>query len=663
MPLEFAPTRIALVVSLLVALGYLWYAEGRGRWVALVEDRLLYGVPWGTLVTVAILVAFYAVVQGGVRSWSEPLTLPFITWSYFYPTGLFTAGFAHGTPGHLASNTAGTLALAPIAEYAWGHYPPSSDRRTRTDGGSNVAADGEGTSLLARPWVRAVVVFPAALLVAAVLTAVFALGPGLGFSGAVFAIAGFAVVSYPLTTVVAVVVTTALQTLYQALTQPVVRETLEVGPPSPPGWAGVGFQAHLLGFLLGVLVGIALLRRRGRSPAGDRVFVGVVLFGMAQSLWLLVLTGDDVFYLYQGAGIVMLLALAVATTVAVAGSDRPIPPTFSRLSRRVPSREQLARGWLLVLAVVFLVGIVGAFLDDFSPVLTIAPLAVVVALLALPALPAVVPDRWLSSPVSRRGVAVGCLLAFTVVVVAPSVPLNLLVVGDDAVPGDGEVEVGGYAVTYEQNATAGQTPVIDPGPIPDPELDDDEEDDSEPDELEDAADDPFATQQSGVIVVNDDREIWTVGVRDSLLEHDREATVVVGGIGWQETVAVSRSGWDVIGNESSYAVDLETGADAVDADGGEAVRSFASEPIEAEVRVDGHTIAIEPGDGAGDAFELRVVADGEVVGTADIPAVNETATVGDLEFDTEAVGDVDRLYASADATDTEALIAERETDG
>lgn len=42
---------------------------------------------------------------------------------------------------------------------------------------------------MARPVVRALVVFPGVLLVTAFVTALFSLGPGLGFSGVVFAIA------------------------------------------------------------------------------------------------------------------------------------------------------------------------------------------------------------------------------------------------------------------------------------------------------------------------------------------------------------------------------------------------------------------------------------------------------------------------------------------
>jgi membrane associated rhomboid family serine protease len=385
------PVQVALVATIVAAVGFAWYAADRERWGSILEARFIYGVPWGTLVTVGIVVAFYLLAQGGFEHWGEPLTYPFITWSYLYPTGWLTAGIAHGSPEHLVSNMAGTLALAPIAEYAWGHY-------AQPDRGRDAAGP------LARPWVRAVVVFPAALLASAYFTAFFSLGPGLGFSGAVFAIAGFALVNYPLVTVVGVLATSGLQLLYEALTQPVVRETVGRGPPAPPEWAGIGFQAHLLGFLVGALVGIALLRRRRRRPAVLRVFLATLLFGFAQALWLLVWTaGDDSFVLYRGAGAAFVVLLAIVLSVGVAGNNRPVPNPLSPSTWR-----RLAVGWLGALSVAFVAGTAITVRGELPLVLSIGSLLLLVGLAALPALPPVVPDQWLSSPVSRRQTASSC---------------------------------------------------------------------------------------------------------------------------------------------------------------------------------------------------------------------------------------------------------------
>ncbi|WP_246999384.1 rhomboid family intramembrane serine protease [Halosolutus gelatinilyticus] len=585
--MPITPTQVAVFVTILVAVGFLWRIGG-GRWRSLAEDRLLYGVPWGTLVTVAIVVAFYSLAQAGLRDWSDPVTLPYVTWSYFYPTGLLTAGIAHGSPGHIASNMAATLAFAPIAEYVWSHYAPS-----RRSGGPGSASGASGTGdrsggdgLLARPWIRAVVVFPGMLLAAAFLTSTFGLGPGLGFSGAVFAIVGFAVVTYPIAAVLAAVAASALQTLYLALSEPVLRETISTGPPEPPAWAGIGFQAHLLGFLLGVLCGAVLLRRRNVRPPAQRVFFATLLLGLVQSLWLLVWIGEnDTFVLYRGAGVAFVLVLTMAVTVAIAGSDRPLPGPLSIATRILPAR--------------------------------------------------------VSAGQIRRGAVLAILLSVTVLVALPSVPLNLFVVGADAVPGSGGVDVGGYTVTYEEDAASGQRPIVDPGDL------DEEEAVLQP-------------TQDGLIVVNSDREIWTVAERADVIAHDGTASVELGGIGWRETVEAERTGWDVVGNESAYAVDL-----TVD---GETTRSFATDPIRAGVTIDGRAIAVVATD---DDFRLRVLdADnGSVVGETLIPEVGETGSVGAIEFSTEELendsgdggnGDDPTVRVFASSNGTEVLVAERE---
>lgn len=614
-----SPTQIVLLLALGAALGFVWYYEGRGRWRSRFDDRFLYGIPWGTLVTITVVVLFYLLAQGGVRNWSEPVTLPFVTWSYFYPTGLVTSGIAHGSPQHLASNMAGTLAFAPIVEYAWSHYPPGDAEST----GQESRSDSSG-GLLARPWIRAVVVFPLLLFGIAFVTALFSFGPGLGFSGAVFALLGFAVVTYPLSTVVAVVVGTVFGTLYNALSEPVVREVVETGTPAPPAWAGIAFQAHLLGFLLGVALGIGLLWRRGWRPTTQRVFFATLLVGIAQSLWLLASPGgDDVFFLYRGAGVVFVLLLTILVTVAVTGSDRPLPSVLGRFDR-VPTRRQLAALWLglVVLGGVFIAG--GAVVTGQPLAISVVPIALLTTLLALPAIPPLAPDRWVTSPVSRRRTAVVGLLVLTLLVALPSLPISLVTLGDDPVPGSGGVEVGDYTVTYEENATSAQRPAIDLG-----------------------GDDLLASQQTGVIVVSETRQLWTIGVREEVLEFEGNNTAVVGGIGWRETVHAERTGWDVVGNDTAYAVDLELD--------GETTRSFVSDPVQAEARIDGRTLALVPTD---DAFLVRVSEDGSRIGETPVPSVGETASVGELQFSTERSSDGVRVLA--ETADTRLMIAEHE---
>lgn len=493
-----SPTQVLVLVALVGAIAYLWYVDGRDRWYAVASDRLLYGVPWGTAVSLLGVTSFYLFVQRGLWHWSEPLFLPFVSWSYFYPTGMLTAGIAHASPSHFLSNFAAALTLGPIAEYAWSHYAPerrgsdgdegSDDERSgaETSGDSGSGDDGSdditrpsaigfGVSVLDRPWVRAVVVFPIALFVVAYVTSVLSLGPSLGFSGAVFALAGFAVVTYPLASVVAILGARAIGRLFDAVAEPVVRGTVETGPPAPPSWAGVAFQAHFVGFLIGVLLGLALLHWTDRRPSPGRIFLATLLFGMVQGLWLIVLRGgQDVYLLYQGVGVAGLLVLTTLITAAVAGDDADEP----RL-------QQLA---------------------GFRPV--------------------------------RLGVTV-VLVAVTVLVVLPSPFAGLTIVDsyDEHEPALEGVTVEDYTVTYAENEPIGSRFPFE------------------------ASGDQSRGTASGVIVASPDREIWTVATNERLLAHYGEATVAVGDVGWHESVTVERSGWELSSGETAYAVDVAADGD------------------------------------------------------------------------------------------------------
>lgn len=590
--LPITPSQALLLVTLVGALAYVWYVGGRGRWHALASERLLYGVPWGTLLTVSIVVAFYLFAQGGLGHWREPLYLPYVSWSYFYPTGLLTAGVAHASPEHLLSNVAATLALGPIAEFAWSHYAPASSASEEdaaeesddsgaegaprepsagagqsedppehvTDGG--VRSVGLGVAVLDRPWVRAVVVFPVVVLVVSYVTSMLSLGPSLGFSGAVFAIAGFALVTYPTASLIGILVGSSIGTLYSAFAEPVVRGTVETGPPRPPSWAGVAFQAHFLGFLIGVLLGLAVLHYTDRRPGPTEIFLATLLFGLVQGLWTIVLDGgQDVFLLYRAVGVAGLLVLCVLVTAAVAGSD-----------------------------------------TDGD---------------ALPELP--------SARAVRLG-ATALLLLVAVLVVLPSPFASLGVV--DASSDDGEtvggVTVEDYTVTYAENATSRYRYVFD------------------------AVEEVGTVERSGVIVVNPDRDIWTVAVRERLLDHDGDATVAVGGVDWRETVHVDRVGWDVVGGETAYAVDLTVHGDRT--------RSFRSEPVTATGRLDGYQIVVEPTD---DAFRVALRQDGERVDAVPIPENGSATQVGNLTVTTEVIDDTPTV--AVERGDARVPIAERET--
>jgi membrane associated rhomboid family serine protease len=381
--------RLAVVLALLVAVVTVVALDRpRGRWGARLRSRFVLGLPWGTLVSVGGVFSVYLFVQDGLTHWHAPVTIPFRAWSYFYPLGMLAAGFSHSGAGHLVGNLVGTLALAPIAEYAWGHFP--RDRGAETF-----------TSPLTNPYIRAFVVFPAAVVVAGLFTAVFSIGPVIGFSGVVFAFAGFALVRYPITTVVALTAGGAVRTLYRALRTPTL--SASAGPSySSPWWADIAIQGHAVGLLAGILLGVWVARASGEErPSAARVAAGVALFGVARSLWAVYwYRGGETYVLYRAAGLALVVLLATLVAATVAASARPLVSPSDRPGtiRAVP--------------------------------------------------------RW--------QVGATALLLCTAAIVGPAVPVNLTTARTGDLPGETDpVTVRGYEVTYAEDVPNGMVSVVD----------------------------------------------------------------------------------------------------------------------------------------------------------------------------------------------------------
>jgi membrane associated rhomboid family serine protease len=381
-----------LAVLGVVALSLLtvWYIERpAGRWGRLLRRRFLAGVPWGTFVVSAIVLGVYLFVQGGIDHWVSPIVVPFRAWSYFYPLGLVVSGFAHAGPNHLIGNLVGTLVFAPLAEYAWGHFP------TRRGSSSF-------SSWRTNPYVRAFVLFPAAVVVVTVATSVVAIGPVIGFSGVVFAFAGFALVRYPVATVVALVAGRVLGLIRAALQMPTVQAKAQ--PTfSSPWWAEIAIQGHAVGLLVGVLLGVWLLRRRGDPrPPTARTWGGVLLFAVSQSMWAVYwFRGGETFVLFRALGVVLVFSLATVVALTVTASDRPL---FGRVLS-----------------------------DGGKP-----------DLLTLP--------RW------EWGVVVMVLSASALA--GPAVPVNLFTASDAPLPGE-PVQVRDYEVTYAEDVPDGMISAVD----------------------------------------------------------------------------------------------------------------------------------------------------------------------------------------------------------
>ncbi|AGB37495.1 rhomboid family intramembrane serine protease [Natronococcus occultus] len=559
-------------------------------WSAVARERLVWGVPWGSILVLVGVCCVYLFVQDGITDFTDPVTIPYRAWSYFSPLGMLTASFAHADAGHLLGNLVGAAVAAPIAEYAWGHYPED---------------DGAG-SRLADPRVRALVVFPAVVVAVGLTTSLFALGPVIGFSGVVFAFAGFAIVHYPIATLVATVgLQGALLTVLEALQRPIGVYVAEASPPGPPSWATIAIQGHGLGFFIGLVLGILVLRRRSRSPNPLHLWLAVVLFGFAKSLWAIYwFGGENTFVLLRGPGVVVVAVLSVVVTVAVTGSERALVPRWLR--REGESIERPTAERVLELAR-------GSGRTDGGASRGLGRVAEIVR----------GTRTGESEPRYHRYAAFLCVLLVTASLMGVAVPTNVLVVESETT-GDATVEIEGYTVTYEESAQNQLVSPVAVGP------------------LEDAV----AMESSGVIVSSDQRQIWFDAATSQQLAFSGEETVTVGGPGWRESVTVDRTGWEPVGNETVYQVWIE---------GGDEDRQLAHESnaSTADVRIDDRTVTVASEDGE---YVLEVASEEAAeTATATVPAENESTEAGGLAFE----HDDGTVYAVSNGT--EVAVAAEET--
>jgi len=583
-----------------------------GDWTRALRSRLLLGVPWGTLVVIGGVIGVYLFVQSGIDDPNRPVVIPFRSWSYFYPEGLLWSSFAHSSRGHVTGNLLSALVAGGLAEYAYGHFPrgrevddpePLAVRLRRLPSRARglpqqirrlpsriAAAESPGSD----PYVRAFLVVPGAAVAFGLVSALFALGPVIGFSVVVFAYWGFALVTRPVAAIVAMAGTTLVRVLYDALRVPVV--FAEASPSyGAPSWANIAIQGHALGLIGGALIAVVLVRRRrssrsrarrepssrsasddGRGPgdegpetdvtrsrwsrhpnatAADRgsdadptgrsalvVFGALLLFGASRRLWAVYwYLGNEQYELYRAVGVGLLALLGAIVAVAAVSRDEPLWP-----DRAVPNPETLRAG-----------------------VRSATPAAIGIFL----------------------------LVAALAAVAGPGVVPNLVAVDDGDLPGD-PIEVEGYQVTYAENVENQLVGVVDV----------------------EAFGRSTSVNTSGVIVSHPDREIWTTAVSKGNLAFWGYRAVDVGGTGWRETVWLQRVGWVATGGGPTYRVD--------------AVRNdtrrtlFASGPARAEPRIDGRNVTVAATRGG---FELRV--DGPSGNaSAPLPAANESVTLRGVEL-------------------------------
>jgi membrane associated rhomboid family serine protease len=563
--------RIAVPLAAAISLVAVYRLDGRGEWGRTLRARFLVGVPWGTLLTMAGLLWVYLFVQDGLRSWYWPVVLPFRAWSYLYPLGMGVASFAHVGPGHLIGNLVGVCTFGVVAEYAWGHYP--------TERGASTFS-----SLRSNPYARVLAV-PAAAVVVGLIVAVFSIGPVIGFSGVMFAFAGLALVRYPVTTVIALSASGVVRLVYRALRNPVIEASAE---PSfgTPWWAGIAIQAHAIGLLVGVLIGVALCRRRSVRPPPGRLWLGTLLFAVEQSLWgVYWFRGNGEYVLFRAIGAVLVFGLALVVAASVAAPDRlALPrPEILRLGR-VERLGELGR--------------VGN--------------------------------------VRRRAASAGVIALALAVLAAPAVPVNLATVEttDEAVfasgtatgpqPGiDADVTVRDYTVAYTENVTNRKVSVFDVS----------------------AFGETTRVQASGVIVESRERHVWTTAIQASELAFDGRSVVKLGGLGWSETVAAKRNGWQVVGGGPVYKVYLNGPGEGRQL-------AYRSAPATAGPVIAGKNVSLAP---RKKGFGLVVSRDNETLGSVALPDRGNSTRTANLTFDRKGK----RLFVVAGGT--RVRIASRES--
>jgi len=288
----------ALVFSAFVLLRF-----RRGlRFLNPLRKRFVLGIPWGTCIVVLSVFGVYYLVQGGGKP-GGPIVSGFRSWSFWYPEGLFFSSFAHANKSHIVGNMFGTVAFAPLAEYALSHYPQNRGSQSFSSWRTN-------------PFVR-IALFVLGVFLVGLLGALFVPGAVIGFSGVVFAFAGFAVVATPVAAVFAMLGIQALQLLRQAVLDPVA-----IAQTQPrlfrPSFVDVALHGHLYGFLVGVLLGAVLFRYRNRWPNLKYVWFATLVFAITRSMhaiyWYL---GGDAYIYFRalGTGGVFILASLVALAV------------------------------------------------------------------------------------------------------------------------------------------------------------------------------------------------------------------------------------------------------------------------------------------------------------------------------------------------------------
>ena len=356
-----------LLLALLLSLAVVTRLSDEDSLFSPLHDRFVLGVPWGTVVVILGVLAVYYLLQGGNQD-GGPVVAGFRSWSLWYPQGMVFSSFAHASDSHVIGNMLGTVAFAPIVEYAWGHYrvvDGGEDSDAGTAGAEHTDADDEevspdgggsaespaGESVLATPAAR-IGLFVGIIVVLGLLNSLFVPGAVIGFSGIVFALAGAAIVTHPLASVGAIVGIQVVSLVRRAVLSPIAGAMAQTRFVSP-SWANIALQGHAFGLIIGVLLAGALVRYRERWPQVRYVFFAALVFAVTRSMWAVNWPlGNGRFVLYRGIGTALVFVLAALIAVAVSERD---PALIARID--LSARESALGVLLAFMLALSLVGV------------------------------------------------------------------------------------------------------------------------------------------------------------------------------------------------------------------------------------------------------------------------------------------------------------------
>ncbi len=300
---------ILLVLSLIFSYLIVTRLDSSISPVATLRGRFVLGVPWGTVLIVLGVYLIYYVIQGASEP-GGPNVVGFRSWSLWYPESILLSWFSHASRSHLTGNLLGTVIFGTIVEYTWSHYPVQRGQQSFS-------------SMTTNPFAR---IGAFVLGVFIVGTAGAALVPGamIGFSGVVFAFAGFAIVVRPLLAAGGMLGLQALSLVYNGLRSPIGIAEADTQFVTP-SWADTALQGHLYGLLVGVLLAVLFLQYRPLTPKLRYIWFAALVFAVSRSMWAIFwfLSATE-FILFRGIGAAAVLVLASLIALAALQSDRPV---------------------------------------------------------------------------------------------------------------------------------------------------------------------------------------------------------------------------------------------------------------------------------------------------------------------------------------------------